>query len=308
MKSKFYDIPGSESWETIEFVEKGWSSDRKFHIITDTGDHLLLRLSDSSLYECKKQEFKIIQKLSQLGFEMSKAYAMGVCEEGVYMLLGWIPGTDLEEVMKDLNEFEQYKLGYEAGQILKKIHETDVDIETVSWEERFNQKIDRKILAYQKCLLKYKKGQLFIDCIQRSRELLMNRPTCLHHGDFHVGNMVFSKTGHVGIIDFNRCDYGDPWEEFNRIVWDVKSSHAFAAGRVDGYFNKKVPEVFFRLLASYISSNTLSSLPWAEPFGEEQVMIMKKQAEDVLYHFDDFHRVVPIWYTETKIRLGITEQ
>lgn len=305
MKSKFNDIPGSESWETMEFVDKGWSDDQKYHIVTDSGEHLLLRVSDISAYEMKKQEFEIIRKLSGLGFEMSKAYDVGVCKEGVYMLLGWIQGMDLEEALCHTSETDQYRLGHEAGESLKKIHQVDIEIESFSWEERFNLKIERKIRGYRESSLEYEKGQVFLDCIQRSRKLLADRPIALHHGDFHVGNMVLSQSGHIGIIDFNRFDYGDPWEEFNRIVWDVNSSPAFAAGRVDGYFCGEVPEAFFRLLALYISSNSLSSLPWAEPFGEEQVETMKKQAADILVQFDDFHRLVPRWYEETKERLGL---
>lgn len=305
MKSRFSDIPGSDSWASIEYVDKGWSDDKKYHIVTDNGDHLLLRVSDLSTYEEKKREYEIVQKLSRLDFEMSKAYDIGICKAGVYMLLGWIQGMDLEEALASLNEMEQYRLGYEAGEILKKIHETDIEIKTLSWEEEFNQKIDRKILAYQECPLQYERGHLFLECIQRSRNLLANRPLALHHGDYHVGNMVLGESGHVGIIDFNRFDYGDPWEEFNRIVWDVQSSPSFATGRVDGYFGKIVPEAFFRLLALYMANNALSSLPWAIPFGERQIQVMKKQAEDLLWEFDDFNRLIPRWYAETKERLGV---
>jgi len=304
MESKFNDIPGFDTWKSIEFVEKGWSDDKKYHIITDKGNHLLLRNSDPITYEAKKEEFEIIQKLSLLEFEMSKAIDMGLCKEGVYMLLEWIQGRDLEEALKTLVKREQYRLGYEAGVILKKIHDEKIAIEAFSWEEKFNRKMDKKILTYQNCPLAYEKGQLFIDCIQRSRNLLANRPIALHHGDYHVGNMLLSQSGHIGIIDFNRFDYGDPWEEFNRIVWDIKASHAFAAGRVDGYFQNDVPDDFFQLLALYISSNTLSSLPWAVQFGTKQVEIMIEQARDILDDFDDFNLVIPKWYSETKKRLA----
>lgn len=44
------------------------------------------------------------------------------------MLLTWIEGKDLEEVLSDLTEEQQYQLGRQAGKILKKIHSIDVDI------------------------------------------------------------------------------------------------------------------------------------------------------------------------------------
>ena len=62
------------------------------------------------------------------------------------------------------------------------------------------------------------------------------------------------------------------WEEFNRIVWCAQAAPAFASGMVDGYFDGDVPMEFWKLLALYICSNTLSSLPWAIPFGEGEVV------------------------------------
>ena len=51
----FRGIENSENWETIEPVEKGWSSDVKYKIITKEGKRLLLRLSAKELYTEKKK-------------------------------------------------------------------------------------------------------------------------------------------------------------------------------------------------------------------------------------------------------------
>ena len=72
----------------------------------------------------------------------------------------------------------------------------------------------------------------------------------------------------------------------------------FAAGRVDGYFDDAVPETFWPLLALYIASNTLSSLPWAIPFGDDEIDTMRRQMADVMDWYDDFREVVPRWYRE----------
>ena len=76
--------------------------------------------------------------------------------------------------------------------------------------------------------------------------------------------------------------------------------HAFATGRIDGYFDNNVPEEFFKLLALYISSNTLSLLPWAVQFGQDQIETMTLQAASILEAFDDFSLTVPKWYSRTK--------
>ena len=98
------------------------------------------------------------------------------------------------------------------------------------------------------------------------------------------------------IIDFNRYDFGDPWEEFNRIVWCAQISPLFASGMVNGYFDNKFPDLFWKLLALYISSNTLGSIPWAVPFGKDEINTMLHQAEQVLDWYDNMKNPVPKWY------------
>jgi aminoglycoside phosphotransferase (APT) family kinase protein len=149
---------------------------------------------------------------------------------------------------------------------------------------------------YENCPLSYEGGQAFLDYIQENRHLLKNRPQRFQHGDYHIGNMMISTDGQLMIIDFDRFDFGDPWEEFNRIVWCAQSSPLFASGMVNGYFDNAVPVEFWHLLALYIASNTLSSLPWAIPFGEEEVKVMQKQARQVLQWYDHMRKIVPGWY------------
>ena len=53
---------------------------------------------------------------------------------------------------------------------------------------------------------------------------------------------------------------------------------------------------FWKLLALYISSNTLSSLPWAVSFGEKEMRVMQNQAAQILQWYDGMKQVVPSWY------------
>ena len=54
--------------------------------------------------------------------------------------------------------------------------------------------------------------------------------------------------------------------------------------------------LFRSLLSLYISSNMLSSIPWAIPFGEGEINTMLKQARDVLAWYDNMKDPVPTWY------------
>ena len=277
-------------------VEKGWSGDKKYCAVTADGTKYLLRVSPIERYERKKSEFELMQRVAALGVPMCEALEFGTCDEGVYSVQTWIEGRDAEELLPELSEEAQYRYGYESGKILQKIHSIPAPEGIEDWEVYFNRKADRKIEMYEECPLKYENGHAFIEYINANRHLLQGRPRTYQHGDYPVGNMMIDKSGKLFIIDFNRNDFGDPWEEFNRIVWCAQAAPRFAAGMVDGYFDSEVPMEFWRLLALYISSNTLSSLPWAIPFGDGEVQTMTNQAADVLSWYDNMRNPVPTWY------------
>ena len=155
-----------------------------------------------------------------------------------------------------------------------------------------------KIKNYNNCHLKYNNGELFINYLQNNRHLLDDRPNSFQHGDYHIGNFMLDKNNNLVIIDFEGYNYGDPWEEFDRLVWCTEKSPNFAKGMVDGYFNNQVPIVFFKTILLYISNNILSSLPWAVNYGEEQIEIMKNLANNELKFYKNFTTVIPTWYND----------
>jgi aminoglycoside phosphotransferase (APT) family kinase protein len=294
------DISGHKNFTRIEPINKGWSGDQKYCVTKAGGIKYLLRISPIEQYERKKSEFEMMQRVAFLGVPMCLPIEFGTCDEGVYSLQSWIDGEDAEDKIPFLSGIEQYQHGIEAGKILKTIHSIPAPDTQENWESRFNRKIDHKIKSYTDCPIKYDGGDAFIEYINDNRFLLKNRPQCYQHGDYHIGNMMIDDEGNLIIIDFNRNDFGDPWEEFNRIVWCAQKSPLFATGMVNGYFDGDVPLEFWRLLALYISSNTLSSVPWAIPFGQSEIVTMLNQAKEVLQWYDNMKNPVPTWYTDFK--------
>ncbi len=283
---------------TKEPIRKGWSKDRKYAVTDETGNRYLLRISDASEHDSKKAEFAMMKQVSALGVPMCRPLEFGICEDGVYSVQSWIDGEDAEDVIGRYSDTEQYVYGLEAGRILRKIHSIPAPPTGEDWEIRFNRKMNDKIKKYTECPLKYENGQAFIDYIEANRHLLHGRPQTYQHGDYHIGNMMIDRNGKLNIIDFNRNDFGDPWEEFNRIVWCAGKAPLFASGMVNGYFDNTVPLAFWELLALYISSNTLSSLYWAIPFGEGEIATMKNQAKEVLAWYDGMKNPIPSWYSK----------
>ncbi len=277
-------------------IEKGWSGDKKYSAVTADGTLYLLRISPIDCLERRKGEFLRMQQVASLGIPMCFPMEFGVCDEGVYSIQSWIDGVDAEKMISTLSPQKQYAYGLDAGRILSKIHSIPAPADTPAWEPRFNAKIDRKIAMYESCPLQYDGGEAFLQYLAANRDLLQSRPQTYQHGDYHIGNMMLTNDGVLTVIDFDKDDFGDPWEEFNRIVWCAQVSPAFASGLVDGYFGGNVPLEFWKLLALYISSNTIGSLPWAIPFGEKEIAVMRTQAAQVLQWYDHMKNVVPSWY------------
>ncbi len=143
------------------------------------------------------------------------------------------------------------------------------------------EKLMTKSKNTKECPVQYENGQIFIDYLNANRKLLKDRPQVFQHGDYHIGNFMIGEDCKIYIIDFDRFDIGDPWEEFNRIVWSAQVSPSFASGMIDGYFDGKVPELFWKLLAIYILNNIVGALSWAVPYGAEEISVMQNQAKEI---------------------------
>jgi len=287
-------IPGF-TFINMEPITKGWSEDQKFCVTVAGATKYLLRISPKARYKTRKLLFAMLGQVAALGIPMCEPVAFGKCENGVYSLQSWINGEDLEAVLPSLPKAGQYALGYQSGEILKQMHSIPAPKQQEPWEPRFNRKTDTKIQKYRECGLRFEGDVHILEYIEQNRHLLRSRPQCFQHGDYHAGNMMLEQ-GQLKIIDFDRYDFGDPWEEFNRIVFSAAASPVFAAGQLRGYFCGEPPLEFFRLLAFYIASNTLSAIYWAIPFGEREINTMLEQSQAVLAWYGNMQNPVPSWY------------
>ncbi len=301
MWAYIHDIPGYDSFSKIEPVTKGWSGDKKYYIETNKGNRLLIRIAEIAQYERKKTEFEMMGQVAALGVPMQQPIDFGTCNGGkcVYVLLTWVDGEDAEKILPLLSETQQYVLGLKSGEILRKIHSLSAPNTLEDWEVRFNRKTDRRIESYHKNKTQAltSEGEAhFLSYVENNRALLKNRPQTYQHGDYHPGNMIIAPNGSLFIIDWNRDDFGDPWEEFNRITFTAHTSPHFATGQLRGYFGGEPPVVFFKLLAFYIASNQLGVVGWALPFGKSEVDFAKKQNKEVLRWYSNMQTYIPSWY------------
>ena len=298
------EIPGSAGWREIEPVLKGWSSDRKFAVVDGSGHKRLLRLSEASQYPLKKGEYAMIRRANRLPYPMSRAVEFGQCPDSgsVYMLLEWVEGEPLEEVLPTLPPEAQYAAGYEAGGILRDIHRLPLEPGEVSqpvWAERMGEKMLRRIRQYEACGHRVEGDEIAAAYVEKQIGLLLEAELVYHHGDFHLGNLLWTPDKRIGVIDFNRWDCGDFAEEFYKVQsFDREASVPFARGKLDGYFGGPPPERFWRRLALYVAYASLFSIVWAEPFGAEDIAGMQERCRLALDDYDCFRLLVPKWYAE----------
>lgn len=283
-------------WRSVEPVAKGWSSDRKYRIETDRGETLLLRLSDASKLEAKKKEFEIIQKYAALGFPMSQPIDFGVQDDQVYMLLSWLDGEDLETVLPRLPEAEQHRLGREAGAILKQIHSLPVDPADLPKQTKRERRL-WQLSQYEQSRLRLEHDETAVQYVKDNIGLIWSQPPVYQHGDFHPGNLIYQPDGSIGVIDFNRWEVGDPWEEFYKLQsFGKEVSVPYCVGQINAYFDGDPPEDFWRVLAVYVAWSSLFSIKWAEQFGSEEIAGMVRRCKAAFADYDGFRRIIPRWY------------
>ena len=282
----------------ISFVEpltKGWSKDKKY-ILFSQDKKYLLRLSNISLYNKKKEQFELLKKIEKLDINCSRPVEFGkLDEENIYMILTYLEGESCEDVLPRLTNEEAYKLGIEAGQVLQKLHNIPVDTSNMSWKEKYKEKIPRKIKALKECKYKLPLEDFLIDYFISKSYLMEDRPLKFSHGDFHAGNMIVHK-GKIGIIDFDKNTISDPYDELKPFCWNVFKSEYFETGLINGYFNNKIPEDFFKILKYYSVESLISQLPWSVQFGEEDIKTAYKVYDAMIKWWGNFNLDVPTWY------------
>ncbi|EOL41639.1 hypothetical protein RV11_GL002839 [Enterococcus phoeniculicola] len=298
-------IPEYASWREVRLIDKGWSSDKKYKVVTNTGEEQLLRVFSKQAISAKQQEFLFIKKVASVIKDSSQPIICGEIPNTPfgYMLLSYVQGRDLNSQLPELSNEQQFFLGKSAGLLLKTIHELPVP-ESVS-QQGIQQRIyDKKCNQLQRYLDSeyYLEGQeAVLSYIEEQLKNIRTRPVCYQHGDFHVGNLIYLPSREIGVIDFNRWDFGDPYEEFYKLQsFSRETSPLFSYGQILGYFDGEVPESFWTFQKLYVAHISLFSVIWAIPYGNKQV-------EEMIARYYQFKRdyptpktLVPEWYNKAE--------
>ncbi|MCL2446158.1 MAG: phosphotransferase [Oscillospiraceae bacterium] len=294
------NIPKHITYTDAQVIEKGWSDDKKYRLTTADGQQLLLRVSALAEHDRKQAEFNLLTRAYQHGVCTAQPIKFGLCDEGqcVYQLCTWLPGEDVKTAMTHMNALEQYDLGQKAGALLRCLHTLPAPEDVEPWERWFLRKMQDRLDFYHSHPIKSSGGDIAVRFLQENKAWLSDRPQCFLHGDFNQTNLILQPSGQVGVIDFNAYnkDHGDPWWEFDPVNWGGEVNARYNSGLINGYFDGKPPQAFFRMFAYYNAYCALAALCDSSQHNQGTPEEGRRHLENILNWHDDFNQLTPSWY------------
>lgn len=273
-------------------IFSGYSFDQLLLVIKDSSKYLLRKLNRSA--SSIEDELTLMNLCTQANLPTPTIRITHISVAGVWVLQDYIDGENGEEGIFSYSSQMQYSIGTQAGQICRDIHRLPLGHRFKYPSEQQNKMI-RHVEAIKPLLANEPFLSTCTDYILSSIHRLDYRPCVFQHGDYHLANMILHK-GKCSVIDFNRCDIGDPYEEFVRAFYFSRDkSIPFVLGQLYGYFGAAIPEDFFPILKVYLADACLSAILWSMKHYPENVDEMKRFNSQIQQDFDDFKKDEPTW-------------
>lgn len=280
-------------------INKGFALEEKYIIaVPDHSEKYLLRFFPIIHLDEKMEEIKILESMKSLNVKSTRSIDVGEVAGKGYMVTTFIVGEDGEEALPILAPSNQFKIGFEAGRELYKMHQLQAPSHIQSWYERKSTKHYRYLEAYKNCDVQFDHDKKIIEFIDQHINLMVERPNIFQHGDFHPANLIINNGNLAGVIDFGRYDYGDPLHEFLKIGMFTRNiSIPFSIGQIKGYFNGEDPsDEFWSLYSLYLAMSLFSSIVWILKVAKDDIDIMLEKINVVLKDHDYFNKIQPSWY------------
>lgn len=288
--------------ETYEFIDKGYSDDKKYLLIS-ADDHLLLKISPLDRYERKLEEFELMKSHYKNGVKCPQPLGvykfddLNVCA----LLLTYLEGQSSECLLSDMSIYDQYRLGKEAAKELKKMHELKPDHD-VNWYENRWQKYLSKKRVLEEMNFKFDHQTHIEAYIEANFHILKESPVRFQHDDFYPMNIIVKNDQVHGVIDFEKFSWGNPIEDFFKLPkYTNDISEYFATGQVDGYFDGQVPGWFWRRYNLFIALNYHASYIGA--FSYDNLETVKIRQDKIFQEHDFINHQAPAWYKKCSIEL-----
>ncbi|HDR6390129.1 phosphotransferase [Bacillus cereus] len=288
----------------IKEISKGFSPDKKYIIMSANNEKYLFRTGDIKEYERKKIEFQILNEMVKCNVQAQRPIEIGILEEeGVcYSIFSYLEGEDAKRLLSTYSPKEQYDIGIEAGKDLAKMHTLEAPKNILPWYERAMKKHRKYLEAYKTYGIKIENDDKIIKFIDENEMYVKDRPNRFQHDDFHLENIIVRDGRYVGVVDFNGYDWGDPLHDFVKIALFARDiSIPYSIGQIEGYFNERIPEEFWKLYAVYVGMTVFSSVVWTLRAAPHMLEDTLERLHIVLEDHKNFELSKPIWFQPDKM-------
>ena len=293
--------PLLKSVTKVDLLDEGFSDDTKYVLWEGTEPKYLLRLSAAELAARREIDFGILRMLAAAGIRCSTPHLFGltVGGEACYSLLGFIPGGSAEKELPSLTADQQYEVGLDAGRELRKLHAFKHPDQRRDYAERRIQKYERYTEAARDMGITFPHQADVHRYIKQRYSELGKYSVGLQHDDYHTANLIVRDGEFVGVVDFNRCDWGDPIEDFCKAPWfSAPVSLSFVRGQINGYLAGGRVQAFWARYNLFVALSLLSSLVWVQRTFPENRPLFLERIEEIMNTHDFNNGRPPVWYEE----------
>ncbi|PWR71343.1 aminoglycoside phosphotransferase family protein [Methanospirillum lacunae] len=291
-------------------IKKGYSSDLKYLLITPSSRKYLARITpvgDARAISSMRDQYNLLKDLSKFSLYIPKPHQFQIDDDGrlCLLILDYVDGEDGEEALIRLSCEDQYRIGFQAGEELKKLHKLSAPPETPPWFMMKLRKHEWYCSEFSRNPVDTKGVNLDViqQFITKNVYLLEGVRQTFQHDDYHPANLIIHD-GHLnGIIDFNRSDWGDPIHDFYKLALFTRNiSISFARGQVDGYYNGSPSYDFWNRYALYCAMSIIPDLVWSGKqsnlTGSDELKHSFRRIRTMISDHEGFTRIIPLWYRQ----------
>ncbi|SHE15111.1 Phosphotransferase enzyme family [Chlamydia abortus] len=286
----------------FEGLSKGFSTAQKYVLYSkDDAPQYLLKIYGMDKAERCKIKFDLLKRHFDNAVSCQRPIQFGIHDElqVCYIVLSYVQGESGDKSIPSKSVEEQYTLGVLAGKELKTIHRV-TPAKPYDWYHKRTQKYRNKVDECKRRGLTFYRQDFIEQYIQENIHWLKDSPVTFQHDDFHPQNMIVKSDGTIAIIDFDSYDWGDPFEEFFKLPkYTIYLSVSFAKGQVDGYFDHKIPETFWRKYNLFVALNQHASQLGGVI--SNNLAYVQERTRSIIETHDFHNNGAPDWYTRCPV-------
>ena len=241
-----------------------------------------------------------LNTLISAGIRTHKILSYGRCNNPnyFYSIYNWVNGESLDAYLISQEPFQQYCIGINCGEILKKIHSIT---QTKSNEGNIHNDIIKclenkeKYTRFNTCFPYIKS---FFEVLEKYKNASFGKETiAILHGDFSLNNIIVNKKT-MYLIDWVYGKKSPTIKEFVRNLYNSSISKNFAKGLIDGYFRELINNEIWEQLFVFSIIHQLELIDWFGLFGFISKEFVKQQHENLMYQYNDLNCIIPLYFRE----------